>query len=225
MAATDNARPEGAEPIGDPGVRVRPLEPWWRYPLGGTVAAVTGLVTRGEQPHIFPTLARNRRLFVRWLPFASAFMAGSDLPRAEVELVILRTAWNTGSWYEWAQHVDLARRAGLPDGVVDRIAGGPAGPEAHRFSDRQRLLLTAVDELHDNRVVTDSTWAELGTELNDRQVIELCLLVGHYEMLAMTLNSLGVQPEASALRRLRGAAAEASEALRRRLSDARRGTT
>jgi alkylhydroperoxidase family enzyme len=220
VAATENA---GPEPIGDPEVRVRPRTPWWRYPLGGTVAAVTGLVTRGEQPRIFPTLARNRRLFVRWLPFASAFMAGSDLPRPDVELVILRTAWNNGSWYEWAQHVDLARRAGLPDGVIDRIADGPAGPGAHRFTDRQRLLLTTVDELHERRVIGDATWTELRAELDEQQVIELCLLVGHYEMLAMTLNSLGVEPEASALRRLSGATAEAAESLRRRLSEARRG--
>jgi hypothetical protein len=29
------------------------------------------------------------------------------------------------------------------------------------------------------------------------RLIELCMLIGHYEMLAMTLNSLGVEPEAA----------------------------
>ena len=31
--------------------------------------------------------------------------------------------------------------------------------------------------------------------LSDEELIELCLLVGHYEMLAMTLNSLQVEPD------------------------------
>jgi alkylhydroperoxidase family enzyme len=32
--------------------------------------------------------------------------------------------------------------------------------------------------------------------LSETELIELCLLVGHYEMLAMTINSLGIEPEA-----------------------------
>jgi hypothetical protein len=47
--------------------------------------------------------------------------------------------------------------------------------------------------------VRDKTWGELNSTFDERQVIELCMLVGHYEMLAMTLNSLGVQPEPPAV--------------------------
>jgi hypothetical protein len=79
---------------------------------------------------------------------------------------------------------------------------------------RQRLLIEAADELHDHRVITDHTWESLVTELTERQLIELCLLVGHYEMLAMTLNSLGVEPESTTLAQLSGQAAKAAERLR-----------
>jgi alkylhydroperoxidase family enzyme len=222
MTVDSTAGPNGVPEVPHvPDVRVRPRSPLWRYPLGGAVAVFTGLVTRGDPPGIFTTLAKHRRLYVPWLAFASAFMAVSDLRRADVELVILRTAWNTGSWYEWAQHVALGRRAGLPIGLIERVPGGATGPDADRFAARQRLLMTAVDELHDRRVISDTTWSALSAELSERQLIELCLLVGHYEMVAMTLNSLGVEPEASALRRLKGAAAEACDTLRRRLTEAR----
>jgi alkylhydroperoxidase family enzyme len=184
---------------------------------------VTGLVTRGDPPRIFTTLARNRRLFVPWLWFGAAFMAGGSLRKVDTELVILRTAWNTGSWYEWAQHVGLARRARLAAGLVERIPAGPDGPQANRFSARQRLLMTAADELHERRVITDETWSALAAELTEPQLVELCMLVGHYEMVAMTLNSLGVEPENSALARLKGATAEACDTLRRRLDEARGG--
>ena len=59
----------------------------------------------------------------------------------------------------------------------------------------QRALLRAADELHADGVVGDEVWAQLATHLREHELIELCMLVGHYEMLAMTLNSLRVQPD------------------------------
>lgn len=79
----------------------------------------------------------------------------------------------------------------------------------------------AADELHDRRVITDRTWRALAAQLTERQLVELCFLVGHYEMLAMTLNSLGVEPEPSTLARLAGGAAEAADQLGARLLAAR----
>ena len=45
------------------------------------------------------------------------------------------------------------------------------------------------------RAISDETWAVLASRLKDTQMIELCMLAGHYEMLAMTLNSLRVEPD------------------------------
>ena len=53
----------------------------------------------------------------------------------------------------------------------------------------------ASDELHTDRRLSDTIWARLRTRYDDARMIELRMLVGHYEMLAMTLNSLNVQPE------------------------------
>ncbi len=46
-----------------------------------------------------------------------------------------------------------------------------------------------------DRRISDEVWAELRPHYTDEKLIELCLLVGHYEMLAMTLNSLEVEPD------------------------------
>ncbi|MGB2710706.1 MAG: carboxymuconolactone decarboxylase family protein, partial [Conexibacter sp.] len=61
---------------------------------------------------------------------------------------------------------------------------------------RRALLLRAADELHADGRIGDELWAGLVQELDERRLIELCMLVGHYEMLAMTLLSLGVEPDA-----------------------------
>jgi AhpD family alkylhydroperoxidase len=146
----------------------------------------------GEPPRIFTTLARHRGLFRRWLWFAGALMPGGTLPREEAELVILRVAHNTGCDYEWVQHERLAQRAGLSAEEVARVRDGAGAPG---WSPRQVLLLRAADELHAERRIGDELWAALAREYDERGLIELCLLVGHYEMLAMTLRSLEVQPD------------------------------
>jgi alkylhydroperoxidase family enzyme len=156
------------------------------------IARAAGLGLGTPAPNIFTTLGRHRRLFRRWLWFAGALMPGGRLPRADTELMILRTAHNCASGYEWRAHENLARNAGL---TADQVQQVRAGPDAAALSRRQRLLVRATDELHADRVLSDETWTELRGQLSDAELIELCMLVGHYEMLAMTLNSLGVQPD------------------------------
>ena len=45
--------------------------------------------------------------------------------------------------------------------------------------------------------VIDATWDALCAHLDEVELIELCMLVGHYEMLAMTLESIGVARDVS----------------------------
>jgi AhpD family alkylhydroperoxidase len=160
--------------------------------LNALFARAAGAVTGSEPPNIFTTLARHRRLFRRWLRFAGALMPGGVLPRAETELVILRVAHNSGCEYEWRHHERLGVAAGLEPDQVARVRQGPGAPE---WSRREELLLRAADELHGERTLSDPLWADLRPLYTDRELIELCMLVGHYEMLAMTLNALAVEPD------------------------------
>ena len=160
--------------------------------LNAGIVRLAGLAVGGRPPHVFTTLARHRGLFRRWLWFAGALMPGGKLPRAETELVILRVAHNTGCDYEWGHHERLGTRAGLSAEEIARVREGPAAPG---WSERRALLLRAADELHADGRIGDELWARLAGELDEVLLIELCMLVGHYEMLAMTLRSLEVQPE------------------------------
>lgn len=174
------------------------VAPGNRRQIGAVNAAIVwvlGRATGGRPPNIFTTLARHRGLFRRWLWFAGALMPGGKLPRRDSELVILRVADNTGCAYEWGHHERLGRHAGLSAEEVERVR---SGPEADGWSPRQRLLLGAADEMHAEGEIGDELWAALAAEIDDRLLIELCMLIGHYEMLAMTLKTLRVQPEAPA---------------------------
>jgi len=157
------------------------------------IARVLGLATGGPPPAIFTTLARHRRLFRPWLRFASRLMPLGVLPRRDSELVILRVAHLCNSEYERTQHVRLARAAGLSRAEIERVASDGGG--AVGWSPRQAALLRATDELHADRDLSDACWDELCSHLSETERIELCMLVGHYEMLAMTLNALRVVPD------------------------------
>ena len=155
-------------------------------------ARLAGRVTRTAPPAVFLTLGRHRRLFWGWLVFAGALMPGGRLPLRETELVILRVASLSGSAYELAQHRRLGRRAGLTADEISRVELGPSDPA---WSARDRLLLRVADSLVSSRDLPDPLWAELRLEVTPAEAIELVMLVGHYAMLATTLNTLRVEPD------------------------------
>lgn len=191
MAERPRVDPEHWRELDEP--RVPPLAEDEMNVATRGLAKAAGRVVGGPPPNIFLTLGRHPRLFAPWLAFASQLMPRGGLPRQDTELVILRVAWNCRSRYEWDHHVRIGRQVGLSDETVERVA---EGPQAEGFGERQAVLLSAADELHADRMVSDATWERLRAHLDDKGLIELCMLVGHYEMLAMTLASLGVQPEA-----------------------------
>lgn len=140
----------------------------------------------------FMTLARHKHLFRVWIRFSRQLLRRGELPLVDTELLILRVAHNCESEYQWAQHVGMAERAGLSRELIDRVAGAAPGDG---FDPRQAALLRAADELHNDRCISDPTWADLRGFLSEVQLIELCMAVGQYEMLAMALKSFGVVPD------------------------------
>jgi AhpD family alkylhydroperoxidase len=172
------------------------LAPASRRELGWVNGVIVDLIRRGagtrRAPNLFTTLGRHRRLFRAWLRFAGALMPRGVLPRGDTELVILRVAHNTGCEYEWQHHQRLGRAAGLSAAELDRVREGPA---AAGWSTRQSLLLKCADALHERRELPDDLWTTLSSEFSEVELIELVMLVGHYEMLATTIGTLRIEPD------------------------------
>src|SRR5687767_15602169 len=100
----------------------------------------------GTDLNIFATLAHHPKLLKRWAQFGGTLLFGGALPPRDRELLILRTAWLCDAEYEWGQHVGIGLSAGLTEDEIERIHGGPTSSE---WSERDRALLAAADELHD----------------------------------------------------------------------------
>ena len=171
-------------------LRVPPLDP---AELTAEVKETLGpRASSGRLLNIYTTLARHPELMKRWLVFASYVLGSSTLPPREREIAILRTGFRCKSDYEWGQHARVGRMVGLTDEEIRRIA---TGPEAQGWTPTEALVLRAADELHDDFVVSDATWAGLSEQLDLKQIYDLVFTIGQYTLVSMVLNTLGIQRE------------------------------
>jgi alkylhydroperoxidase family enzyme len=107
-------------------------------------------------------------------------------------LLVLRTAWLTGSEYLWAHRAALAREEGFTDADLFRVARGPG---AESWSAFDRLLLLAADEMQVDSFISDATWDGLSERYDTAELIDAIDTVGALIMHAGAANSLGVQIE------------------------------
>jgi alkylhydroperoxidase family enzyme len=143
------------------------------------------------------TLRQNPELAAQWYatPETETVNGRQILPPHDRELAILRMGWNCQAVYEWAQHVGRVGRA-REQGLEPRdIAVGVA---ASGWSERDRTLITAVDEMYRDSTVSDATWRRLTAiyDNNSDGLLAFIARAARYRRVSMTLNALGVQPAA-----------------------------
>ncbi len=143
--------------------------------------------------NIFATFARHPELFRAWLPFGGFLLGSGVLGPRERELLILRTGYNCRSGYEWGQHVVIAQRLGIGREEILRVT---EGPDAEGWSEPEAILLSAADELHTMSKIAEPTWRRLAELYDERGLLEIAMLVGHYHLVAYALNSLEVDLDA-----------------------------
>jgi hypothetical protein len=86
----------------------------------------------------------------------------------------------------------MSEPAGLTSADHERIKEGAL---AEGWSEIESVLITATDELLAETMISNATWAALSSQLNEKQITDVIFTVGQYQMMAMALNSLGVQRE------------------------------
>ena len=150
--------------------------------------------TEGRDMNLVATLAHHPRLLKRWSQFGGVLLYKGELPQRERELLILRTAWNCQADYEWGQHVRIGLASGLTADEITAVTSAAAGADS-AWSPSDSALLRAADQLHGDSHIADETWEALAATWSVPQLIEICMVVGQYHLVAFTLNSLGVQRE------------------------------
>ena len=152
-------------------------------------AKVAARTLRVPEFHLMTTLGQHKALLPPFLVYGAFLLYRGKLSKQDKELVILRVGHLRGSEYELQQHRRLARSRGVSPDLQEKIF---AGPDAAVLTDRERTLLTAVDEFVTDRDLSDETFAALSAHLSRQQIIEFCALTGHYDAIAGILAALRV---------------------------------
>lgn len=147
--------------------------------------------TPGPVLNIFRTMVyapKAAKAFLAWGRYILS--RRNDLPAREREIVILRIGFLCKSGYEWTQHAEIGREAGLRDDEIARIKIGAGAPG---WSAADAALLTASDELYADQFITDATWSTLRGHFSEKQCMDVVFTAAQYIQVSMILNTLGVQ--------------------------------
>jgi alkylhydroperoxidase family enzyme len=146
----------------------------------------------GTPPNLYHCLANHPRLVAAWSDFSNALRNGTRTPRALRELVILRGAQLMRSEYEWAQHLKMARKAGVSEAQIQAL---PSWKNSDLFNEREKAALALAEAVTQGRV-SDQVYAEAMRHFDHHDYVELSVTAAFYAMVGRMLDAMGVQLEA-----------------------------
>lgn len=157
-----------------------------------------GKTDHSRLPEIFGTMLKHPRLYRCQAELGTVLFKG-EIPVRERELAVLRVAWLCRAPYEWGQHVEIAKRFGMPAQDIERVIQGSSAPG---WNAHEAALLRGVEELLRDQMICDDTWNTLARSWNEQQLIEFPSMVGQYVATAYSQNALRLRlnPENRGLR-------------------------
>jgi len=143
----------------------------------------------GRPVNLYRKLANHPALVAAWTEFANAIRHESRTPRPLRELMILRSGQLQHSEYEWAQHLKMARKAGVREVQIAALADWRNSKE---FDERERaaLLLTEAVTAGD---VSNAVYAEVSKVFGHAEYVELCITAAFYCMVGRMLDAMRVE--------------------------------
>jgi alkylhydroperoxidase family enzyme len=177
--------------------RLAPLDPPYDPDVAGTL---TRMMPPGQEPlKLFRTVAHNRHLLDKLRSTGAYLLNFGTLDPADRELVIQRTCARCDCEYEWGVHAAVfGPQVGLTGTKL--AATVTAASDDPVWTERDALLVTLVDELHDTGTVSDATFTALAAHYDEAQLVELVALAGQYHVVSYMANALGVELENGAER-------------------------
>ena len=146
----------------------------------------------GNPLNIHNIMAHHPALMKAWSPFRNHVVADSSLAPRHRELLILRTARNCETDYEWQHHVERGLIAGLDRSDIERVKQGPA---ASGWSQEEAALMAAADDCHRDYRLSTETLEMVGQYFTTQQQLDIAVTVGMYITLALIIKTWDVPLE------------------------------
>ena len=136
------------------------------------------------------TYAHHPRLADLFSQFNIHLLSTSTLSVKQRQIAIMRTAWLCGATYMWSSHLNTSLRFGLEPDMFRPIQVGASDPY---FTDFERTIIRATDELVANHEVGETNWNLLIAEWTYQQMLDFLFTVGAYVLTAGVMRSTGVE--------------------------------
>jgi 4-carboxymuconolactone decarboxylase len=148
---------------------------------------------RGALINVYKLLLHTPPLAGCWLDLISAARYQTELDGRLREIVIVRVGYLNRTTYVVKQHVpQLTAPEGLTKQECDALADWR---DSKFFSARERAALAYADAMTRDVAVPDSVFEALRPHFNERQIVELTVLIGTYNMHTRVFMALQIDPE------------------------------
>jgi alkylhydroperoxidase family enzyme len=172
----------------------KPQKPVTRVPLADFEPGLKKRLDElwGNPPNLYRALANHPALIAAWTEFSKMLRHDTRTSRALRELVILRGGQLMGSEYEWAQHLPMARKAGVREAQITSLASWRTSAE---FDEREKAALALAEEVTQGKV-SDSVHAQAMRHFDAHDYVELAAVASFYAMVGRMLDAMGVPLDA-----------------------------
>jgi 4-carboxymuconolactone decarboxylase len=126
-------------------------------------------------------LIKSPELLKRYLMMTEYLRQKTSLPHRLNEIAILLEARLWDAQYEWWAHEPLARKAGVPEAIIEDIR---AGRRPAAMQPDEAVVYDVVTELLNKRQLSDDTFARAKHILGEQQVVDLVAVTGFYVMVS-----------------------------------------
>jgi alkylhydroperoxidase family enzyme len=150
---------------------------------------------RGNLINVYRMLLHTPALAESWFNHSNAVRWKTSLDGRLREIVIIRIGHLTKAAYVLRQHVPaLAAADGVSLAECNALADWRG---TSMFSARERAALAYADAMTQEIAVGDAVFAEVKRHFDTRQIVELTVLIGSYNMNARVMTALELDLEAA----------------------------
>lgn len=149
-----------------------------------------GIFKNADANPVLRTFAHHPSLANAFSPLNIHLLSTNTLPVKQRQIAIMRTAWQCKATYMWSSHLQTSMSCGLSPDMYAPIQAGADDPY---FTEFERTIIRATDQLVAEKKVSNEEWQALAKEWNERQLLDFLFTVGCYAMVAGVMRSTGVQ--------------------------------
>ena len=152
----------------------------------------TGIFQDGDTNPVLRTFAHHPKLADLFSQLNVHLLLTNTLPVKLRQIAIMRVAWITKTTYMWSSHLNTSRLVGLTDEMYRPLQVGASDPY---FTEFERWVIRATEEMVEDRKISDASWAALMEEWTHQQMLDFMFTVGCYVAVAGVMRSTGAERE------------------------------